>query len=63
MNKKFETRFEELKKKIPDDLNAKIAEIANRQTEEQDYSKKRVVVWSQIFATLSIALVGEFRRL
>lgn len=58
MDKKFETRFEELKEKIPDELHAKIAELANRQTEEQDYSKKSFVVWSQIIATLSIALVG-----
>jgi hypothetical protein len=58
MDKKFETRFEELEKKIPDDLHAKIAELANKQSEEQDYSKKSFVVWSQIIATLSIALVG-----
>src|SRR6266508_2984755 len=58
MDKKFEIRFAKLEEKIPDDLHAKIAELANKQAEEQDYSKKSFVVWSQIIATLSIALVG-----
>ena len=58
MDKKFEIRFAELEEKIPDDLHAKIAELANKQAEEQDYSKKSFVVWSQIIATLSIALVA-----
>jgi hypothetical protein len=60
MDKRFETKFEELEKRIPDDLHAKIAELANKQAEEQDYSKKSFVVWSQIIATLSIALVGGY---
>jgi len=58
MDKKFEERFEELEKKIPDDVHAKIGELANKQTEKQDYSKKSFIVWSQIIATLSIAVVG-----
>jgi hypothetical protein len=60
MDKKFDTRFAELEKKIPDDLHAKIAELANKQVEEQDYSKKKLAVWAQIIATLSITLVGTF---
>jgi hypothetical protein len=40
MDKKFETRFEELEKKIPDDLHAKIAELANKQAEDGIIQKK-----------------------
>ena len=58
MQKKFDTRFAELEKKIPDELHAKIAELANKQVEEQDYSKKKLAVWAQIIATLSITIVG-----
>jgi hypothetical protein len=60
MEKNFEIRFAELEKRIPDDLRAKIAEIANKQSEEHDYSKKKSTVWAQIVATLSIALIGGY---
>lgn len=60
MEKKFEIRFAELERKIPDDLHAKIAELANKQAEEKDFSKKKSTVWAQIIATLSIAVVGGY---
>lgn len=58
MNEDFNQRYTELKQTINSDTDAKIAELANKQTEQRDFSKSGLAVALQILATLSITVVG-----
>lgn len=58
MNEEFNKRYTELKETINSDTDAKIAELANKQTEQRDFSKSGLAVALQILATLSITVVG-----
>jgi len=57
MADKFDKKYNDLSNRLTEDRDFKIAELAHKLTEE-DYSKKRYVVWAQIISTLSIAIVG-----
>jgi len=59
-NKEFNKRYKELSGKVRTEKDAKVAELAHKQTEtkEHDYSKKKHVVLVQMISGLALAIIG-----